>query len=884
MEKTREDEALVPHALTAEEVALKLNADLERGLTEEEASRRLEKYGPNVIRAKEVRFKALRIFLAEFANPFIIMLLIAAVVSYALSEMVDALTIFAIVILCAVLGFTQEYKAEKAVEALRKLTAPRAKVLRNGSVKEIPAEKVVVGDVLVLEEGDKVAADARLFECYSLETNEASLTGESRPAKKLLDPVDPSAPIPERRNMVFMGTYVVRGKGKAVVTATGMDTEFGKIAHLVQELGEEKTPLEVKLEKFAFKLGLIISVLCVAIFFLELLRWGFVMKVMVLSFEAAVALAVAAVPEALPAVIVATLAIGARELAKRGAIVRRLASSETMGSVTFVCADKTGTLTKGEMEVERIYANGRILSLVEVEIADEPTKEACLKTLLIGALCNDASLTEEGGVGDPTEVALLRSAQQFSISREEFPRVHEIPFSPERKMMTTVHKMPDRKLLVAVKGAPEVVLSRSKWAYFEGKVSPLTRGMREKVLKVNDELASEGLRVLAMAYKEIPEGSPLEEDVLERDLIFVGMQAMRDPPRPEAVEAVKLCKRAGIRSVMITGDHKLTAVAIAKELGIFKQGDLVLTGEDLERMSDEELESVVEKVTVYARVSPYHKLKIVEALKRRGHIVAMTGDGVNDAPALKKADIGVAMGIKGTDVSKEASDMILTDDNYATLISALIWGRAIFDDIRKYIRYLIACNIGEVIVIGSAVLAGLPLPLLPTQILWLNLVTDGPPAIALSFDPPEKDIADRPPRDPKAGIFHGMEKFVLVSTLIQVLTTLGVFLYGYFFLGDYKLATTLAFLQLALFELFVVWNCRSERRCVWRMGREAFANKIFVASTISMIALMLAIPYIPGLNVALHCSPLSFRDYALVLGTASTGLFFVLPELWMKRE
>ncbi len=885
------------HALTIEETIRKLGTDPGYGLKAEEAVNRIKKYGLNTISVGEVKFKALKLFLNQFRDVFVLMLVAAAVISFLLGEAVDAVTISSIVALVAVMGFVQGYRAEKALEALKILTAPVARVLRNGHVSNVSADQVTIGDVILLEEGDRIPADARLIECYSLRTDEASLTGESVPVEKTREPVKLETPVADRKNMVFTGTYVVRGRGKAVVTAVGMNTELGKIAGVMGKIKEEKTPLQKKLDNFASKLGKVIIGLCIIIFVFGLIDYGFSFKAVLNVFMAAVALAISAVPEALPAVVTITLALGAKELAKKNAVIRRLASAETLGSVTYVCADKTGTLTRGEMAVRKIYVNKKLLSLEKKEsslievVGDRRELEALKNLFLIGVLCSNVLTDGEILKGDPTEIALVEAAKKLKISKKEidreYVRLSEIPFSSERKRMTTIHKEPEGRIVAYMKGAPEVVIEKCKYILTEGEVKELNKEEKKNLLQVNENLASEGLRVLAMAYKPLLNWKPSlkNEDMekIEEGFVFVGMQGMLDPPRKEAVEAVKTCKRAGIKNVMVTGDHKLTAVAIAKELGILNQGDKVMTGKELDSLSDEELEKIVEEVKVYARVSPFHKLRIVEALKRKGHVVAVTGDGVNDAPALKRADIGVSMGIKGTDVSKEASDAVLLDDNYATLITALMWGRRIYDNIRKYIRFLISCNFDELLVIGLASLAKWPLPMLPVQILWINLVTDGPPAVSLAFDPPEKDVIERPPRNPEESIFHGMFLFMFISFISQSFGSLMLFMYGYFVLKSYETAVTMTFIQAALFELFVVWNCRSESCSVWRMGKKAFENKFFVVGTFASIALTIALPYIPILNSAFHCVKLTFTQFLITIATASTGLFLVLPELWIGK-
>ena len=889
------------HSLEVKEALRRLNTDKKVGLTKDEASQRLEKFGPNVLRGEKKR-RLLQLVIDQFKDAFVIMLLFACAASCIIGEATDAIMIAIIVVLATVIGFIQEYRSEKALEAMRKLTAPTARLIRDGEEAIVPSMEVVSGDIVLLEAGDRVPADARLFEIASLRTDEAPLTGESTPVEKSMGVLDAKTPVADRKNSVFMGTHTVFGHAKAVVTSTGMNTEFGKIAGAVQAMEAEKTPLKSKLDVFAKKLGAIIIGLCVVIFALEIVEHGVEVHALVEGFMTAIALAVSAVPEALPALVIVTLALGARDLARRNALVRKLSSAETLGSTTIICADKTGTLTKGEMTVRRLYANRQSVEVTGVGYESKGEfhlgggvtnpQEDHLKLLLrIGILCNNASYDGQKISGDPTEGALIVAATKAGIKKDaletQFPRVDEIPFSSERKRMTTIHTTPKGGKVAYIKGAPEVILEHCTHIFEDGKVKKLTKDKKKEVLKVNEKMATEALRILGMAYRELPDTmQQFTEKNVERDLTFVGLEGMIDPPREEAVKAVALCKQAGIKNVVITGDHKLTAIAIAKELGIMESGkrDIALTGPELDELSDEEYEKMVEDVVVYARVSPMHKLKIVDALKKKREIVAMTGDGVNDAPALKRADIGVAMGITGTDVSKEAADMVLADDNYATLVNAVRGGRTIYDNIRKYIRFLIACNFDELLVIGGWTLAGFPLPLLPIQILWINLVTDGPPAIALSVDPPAKGIMEKPPRDPEAGIFHGMFAFILVSFICQSLGSTICFAYGMFVLDSYEKAITMTFLQAALFELFVVWNCRSETHSVWRLGRSGLRNKFFVLSTIACIILTVSLPYIPVIGPAFYTVPLSIYEWAFVLFVASWGLWIVLPELFIRKK
>ena len=885
------------HSIGVEAAMEKLGSSPE-GLSHEEAHERLIDLGPNVL-AREKGLEIPKLILDQFKDAFVIMLLIAALLSYIVGERLDGTMIAIIVVLCAGIGFAQEYRSEKALEALKKLTAPIARVIRQGKEVTIPSDEVVPGDILVLEAGDRIPADSRLIEVVSLRTDEASLTGESTPVEKSISVLGPETSVADRNNSVFMGTHVVYGRGKAVVTFTGMNTEFGKVASAVQSIEEEKTPLKVKLDVFAKRLGTIIIALCAMIFVLEVIKHGIGPHALLEGFMTAIALAVSAVPEALPALVIVTLALGARQLAKRNALVRKLASAETLGSTTVICADKTGTLTKGEMTVRHIFTNNQYVQVTGVGYEPKgdfridgnsikPQEDDCLALLLrISILCNNASYDGQRIKGDPTEgalaVAALKAGMEKDRLEEGLPRIAEIPFSSERKRMSTVHTSPEGERIAFVKGAPEVILDRCLYVYERGEVKELSQDRKREILGVNEEMAAKALRVLAMAYRELPDTvQNLTEDI-EKDLIFVGLEGMIDPPREEAIKAVAVCKGAGIRNVMITGDHRSTALAVAKELGMMGESEAIaLTGAELDELKDEEFREIVSKVVVYARVSPMHKLRIVEALKERGEIVAMTGDGVNDAPALKRADIGVAMGITGTDVSREASDMVLADDNYATLVRAIEGGRAIVDNIRKYIRFLMSCNFDELLVIGGWTLAGFNLPMLPIQILWINLVTDGAPAIALSMDPPAEDIMKRKPRDPKAGIFQGMRGFMILSFICQSLGSSICYAYGLFALGSYEKATTMTFLQAALFELFVVWNCRSETRSIWRLGRDNFQNRFFVLGTIVCIALTLSLPYLPIIRTAFHLVPLSLSEWAIVLFLASWGLWVVLPELFAR--
>jgi Ca2+-transporting ATPase len=903
------------HAMGTEEVIQRLQTN-RNGLSEEEAERRLREFGYNELRERK-RVTPIRIFLNQFRDIFVIMLLIAIAIAVivalyettsagvegSIGDYTEAITIGAIVVLNAVVGFVQEFRSEKAMEAMKKMTAPKARVLRSGRELSIQAREVVPGDIVLLEAGDRAPADCRLLETVDLKTDEAVLTGESTPVKKEMGLVDEKTPVADRTNSIFMATHVIYGRGKGVITSTGMNTEFGKIAEMVQAVEEEETPLKQKLRGFAKKLGIIIVVVCIVIFALELYEI-FILGVtggpdaignIIDTFLVAVALAVSAVPEGLPAVVTISLALGARELAKRNAVIRKLASAETLGATTVICSDKTGTLTKGEMTVRRFYTNDKTINVTGVGYESkgdfllngsriDPKDNTNLALLLrAGVLCSNASYDGKGVIGDTTEGALIVAAAKAGMTKgnleQSYPRMREVPFTSERKRMTTVHRSPEGKIYAYVKGAPETVLERCDYILQNGREKKLTKQKHQSILRINEEMASEALRLLGLAYRELPEGvlEDFDEENVEMRLVFVGLVGMIDPPREEAKEANQLCQNAGIKTVMITGDHKLTAVAVAKELGMLKS-DVVLTGTELDSMSDEGFENVVEDVVVYARVSPEHKLRIVRALKKKGHIVAMTGDGVNDAPALKQSDIGVAMGITGTDVTREAADMVLADDNFATIVNAVEGGRSIYDNIRKFSFFLLRSNFDELLVIGTFALLGLELPLTPGMILWINLVTDGGPAIALSMDPPADDLMERKPRNPNEGILHGRIASILATFVTQFLGT-GVLFYVARYVLNEPLAEarSLAFVQATLQELIIVWNCRSEKHNAFRVGFTSNKFLLF-AVLISAIGTFL-VPYVGLFGTA----PLQLIDWAMVIPISLSG-FLILPEVFYGRK
>ncbi|MBL7160435.1 MAG: calcium-translocating P-type ATPase, PMCA-type [Candidatus Aenigmarchaeota archaeon] len=846
------------HTLKAQQIFKELKSS-ENGLAEAEARKRLQEQGPNEL-TKEKVINPIALFAGQFKNFLVIILLAAAFFSFGLGaeHFLDGTVILIIVILNATFGFVQEFRAGKAIEALKKLTSPESIVLRGGK-KKIPSRLLVPGDIVFLEEGSKVPADIRLLETANLQIDEASLTGESVPVSKSPEPLG-KAILAERRNMVFMGTHATYGRGNGVVVATGMETEIGKIAHLIQEAEPGKTPLQKQLGRFSKSLGILILVISVAVILGGILR-SYPAMDMVLT---GIALAVAAIPEGLPAVVTITLALGLRRLSGRNALVRRLPAVEALGSTSIICADKTGTLTRGEMAVRMFWTSGAPEEFLGKKAKDPHTK-LLLRT---GGLCNNASFDNGKLLGDPTEGAILQAALEGGASLN-FKRVEEIPFSSERKMMSTVNIV-DGKQIIFAKGAPEVLLGKCSHILRNGKEVKLGKKERREILQVNESFAKDALRVLGFAYKTVAGKAK------EKDLVFLGLMGMIDPPRSGVKKDVLVCKRAGIRTVMITGDHKNTAVAIAKEIGIYQEGDRVLTGEELDKLGEKEFRRVVEKVSVYARVNPSHKVRIVDAFKRKGDVVAMTGDGVNDAPALKRADIGVAMGIKGTDVAKEASDMILTDDNFSSIVSAVREGRGVYDNISHFIRYLLSSNIAEVLIIFLALLfffspGQFLIPLLAVQILWVNLVTDGLPALALGVDPPARGIMSRKPRPAKERLLSRQAlEFILFTGAIITAGTLWIFASE---LPNLAKAQTMAFSCLVMFEMFNVFNVRSR-------GVGFFSNRKLLLAVGGSILLQLLVVYLPPLQTAFGTVALSLGDWAKIILVSVT----ILVAMTIKRR
>jgi Ca2+-transporting ATPase len=902
-----------------DEVLTKLHTDAQNGLSEEEARARLKSYGKNELTV-EKPVPAWRKFLAQFQNVLVILLLIATLISAALwlyerqsALPYESMAIFAVVLLNAVMGYVQESRAEEAVAALRRMSAAHANVIRDGARKTVSANEVVPGDIILVEEGDTIPADARLIQSIALQTAEAALTGESLPVSKYTSSIRETVGLGDRNNMIFSGTVAVYGRGRAVVVETGMQTEMGRIAGLLKETRDEPTPLQKELARVGRLLGLIVIIIAVVmiatiILVEEVKGFSAIFDVLILG----VALAVAAVPEGLPAVVTAVLSLGVQRMASRNAIVRHLAAVETLGSANVIASDKTGTLTKNEMTVRAVVtASGRVsLSGTGYEPEGEINREAggaiddALRFELERALAaadraNNAVLEERDGLwkvqGDPTEGALIVAARKAGLEADEldarFRRVGEVPFSSERKLMTTIHTDAEKqeRLLVFTKGAPDVLLTRCTHELSGMESRPLTAERRAEILQANEELAGNALRTLGVAYRSLPKDALEADDVderVEQDLVFAGLIGMIDPPREEAKEAVRHAKSAGIRPIMITGDHPVTAAVIAQELGIADEGRAV-TGAELERLSEDSLAQTIKKGSVYARVNPEHKLRIVRALQREGSTVAMTGDGVNDAPALKTADIGVAMGITGTDVSKQAADMVLADDNFATIVAAVEEGRAIFSNIRKFLRYLLSSNIGEVMTMFFGVLlansiglraeeSAVVLPLLATQILWINLITDGAPALALGVDPGETDVMRKPPRAKSErvitrrmwmGIFFVGAVMALGTLLVLDASLPGGMIEGS---GSMRYAQTMAFTTLMMFQLFNVFNARSDERSAFS---GLFKNGWLWLAVLLSLLLHMTVIYIPFLQQAFSSESLSFEDWLWCAVVASSVLW-----------
>lgn len=870
------------HALSAEEAISRLGSGPE-GLGGDEAARRLAESGPNELQAAEP-ISRWTILLAQFNNVLIIILLIATSLSAFLGHGLEAAAIAVIVLFAVLLGFVQEYRAERSMEALQRMAAPTAAVVRGGAEVDVPARELVPGDVVVLHAGDKTPADGRLTTAVNLQVEESALTGESAPVEKRTEALaEADAAVADRSNMVFAGTTISYGRGRAVVVATAMDTQFGTIAGMLQAVKTDRTPLQENLDRVGSVLARASLVVVAMIVALGLFRGLPFFEMLIFG----IALAVAIVPEALPAVVTISLAIGVQRMVKRNALIRRLPAVETLGGTSVVCSDKTGTLTKDEMTVRRAYVDGQSWEVSgsgyepsgEFSLDGSVTapSEPLLRLLRAGALASDAYLVQEesGGrwtiKGDPTEGALEAVAAKAGLHKAEleqaYPRVDEIPFSSETKRMTTLHQTPEGGATAFSKGAPETILSACVSQWGEGGAAPLDAAGRERVLEEARSMAKGALRVLAAAYKD-----PATVESAEDELTFLGLVGMIDPPRPEAKAAIEKCERAGIKVVMITGDHPTTAEAVARELCIVKTGRLT-TGAELDTMSQADLEREVESIEVYSRVSPAHKLRVVDALKKRGRITAMTGDGVNDAPALKRADIGIAMGITGTDVTKEAAAMTLTDDNFASIVAAVEEARGIYANIKKYLMYLLSSNIGEVGLVAGASLFGLPLPLTAVQILTINLATDGLPALALAVDPPEEDLMQRAPRNVRDGIFsRPVVALMLVGGAWSTVINLGLFTWFQYSGRGVAAAMALTFVSLVLIQFAKAYSFRSERHTVLH---KPFANHWLNLSIVGEIAALLMIIYVPVLQEPFGTFALGAEDWLVVTGLALT----ILPVL-----
>lgn len=884
------DQTQVWHTLTVEATIQNLRSSPE-GLSNDEAAKRLAEYGPNELKATG-SISPWKILLDQFKNVLIIILLIATAISFFLGHGVEAIAITVIVLFAVLLGFIQEYRAERAIESLRQMAAPTATVIRAGIEIEVPARELVPGDVVLLVAGDNVPADLRLVESINLQVVEAPLTGESVPVEKHVEALDDAdLAVGDRKNMAYAGTSVTYGRARAIVILTGMHTEFGQIARMLESVETGRTPLQENLDKVGHKLAQAAFVVVALIVGLGLFRGQPFIEMFIFG----VALAVAVVPEALPAVVTISLALGVKRMVKRNALVRRLPAVETLGSTSFICSDKTGTLTRDEMTVRKIFMAGEMFEVSGsgyepqgiISTNGKPVEVSEPLKLLLGAaaLSSDARLTKDATEGrwqikgDPTEAALVVAAAKGGLVKvdleNQFPRVAEIPFTSETKRMTTLHKTPDGTVAFS-KGAPEVMLDCCV-RQIHGTDEPELQGAtRAEILNAAQEMASEALRVLAVAYK--PKANIKDA---ERDMIFLGLLGMIDPPREEARDAVKRCEEAGITVVMITGDHPLTARAVASELGLLN-GGRVFTGAELEITDDEEFKEEVEDIRVYARVSPAHKLRVVTALQANGEIVAMTGDGVNDAPALKKADIGIAMGITGTDVSKEASAMTLTDDNFASIVAAVEEGRGIFSNIKKYLMYLLSSNIGEIGLMAGASLAGLPLPLTAVQILYVNLATDGLPALALAVDPTEDDLMKRPPRNPRTGIFTKPVVFLMVvGGLWSTIINLGLFVWALNSGRGLPEAITMTFVSLVLIQFFKAYNFRSDRHSVLN---HPFANKWLNLAIVWELILLGFIIYVPFLQTTFGTFALPWEDWVIIILAAFTVSPVLELAKWVIRR
>ncbi|SMF87952.1 Ca2+-transporting ATPase [Paenibacillus uliginis N3/975] len=904
------------HQMDVDELQQVMRVHPQQGLTEEEAGERRKTSGLNEL-SEGKKISPFTLLLNQFKDFMVLVLLGATLVSGLLGEYLDAVTIIAIILINGVLGFVQEFRAERSLRALKQLSAPTSKVLRDGKVIHIAAKGLVPGDIILVESGDRIPADVRWLETSSCSVEESALTGESLPVNKHSEPIsEHDVPLGDLKNIGYMGTMVSRGTAKGMVVRTGMDTEMGKIADLIQNTESQETPLQHRLEQ----LGKILIGVSLALTVLVVVTGILHGQPAAGMFLAGVSLAVAAIPEGLPAIVTIALALGVQRMIKRKAIVRKLPSVETLGCASVICSDKTGTLTQNKMTVTRVWIGGRMLEvtgqgyepsgqiLKDGKSVELRTDQALRRLLQIGGLCNNAEIHESTSEetrskrkgkeeelqpvswelkGDPTEGALLTLSAKMGLSQgtlaASYQRDKEFPFDSERKLMSVIVSHQGGRLL-CTKGAPDVLLDACTYILWEGNVVPLTGTLRQKVLAANESMASSALRVLGMAYRDLRSyDKPESEREAECQLIFTGLAGMIDPPRREVRDAIATCRRAGIKTVMITGDHRTTAEAIASQLGIMPRNGHSMTGQELSRLDDKQLDAKVDQTYVYARVSPEHKLRIVKSLQRKGHVVAMTGDGVNDAPAIKASDIGIAMGITGTDVTKEASALVLSDDNFSTIVAAIEEGRSIYENIRKFIRYLLASNVGEILTMFFAMMMGLPLPLVPIQILWVNLVTDGLPAMALGVDQPEKDLMEHKPRGAKENIFARRLGWKIISRGVLIgLCTLGAFWLTLRTApdqaGQLAKAQTVAFATLVMAQLIHVFDCRSSRSI---FHRNPLQNKYLVLAVLSSVLLMLGVIYIEALQPIFKTVPLGLRDWAITLVGAGIPTFLMgVGSVW----
>ncbi|MBM7605025.1 Ca2+-transporting ATPase [Metabacillus crassostreae] len=853
------------YKISSNEVMEKLNVKQD-GLTDIEVKKRQEQYGLNEL-GEQHRKSTFMVFMEQFKDFLVIILIVAALLSAFLGKFESTIVILVVVMINAILGTVQHVKAEQSLNSLKNLSSPTAKVLRNGEKVEIPSKEIVVGDILYLDAGDYISADGRIIESHSLQVNESSLTGESISVLKTIEPiVEDDVSIGDKKNMAFSGSFVTYGRGVLVVTDIGQKTEIGKIANLMESAKEKKTPLQANLDNFGKKLAIAIIIIALIIFVIDIIRG----RTLIDSFMFAVALAVAAIPEALSSIVTIVLAFGTQKMAKENAIIRKLHAVESLGSISVICSDKTGTLTQNKMTVQQVFLDNKVKDQDQLEL-DNPFQKYFLEMQL---LCNDATTTNEKEIGDPTEIALVNYAEDsYNMDeaeiRRKYPRLKEVPFDSDRKLMSTVNKM-DGKSKLHTKGALDVLLDRVvKMETSEGIVD-FTNEHRKKIEEVNQSFSENGLRVLAFAYKEVNEASQISTED-EHDLIFVGLTAMMDPPREESKGAVERCIAAGIKPVMITGDHKITASAIAKQIGIFREGDKAVEGYELEKISDEELKNMVEDISVYARVSPEHKIRIVRAWQEKGNIVAMTGDGVNDGPALKQADIGIAMGITGTEVAKDASSMVLTDDNFSTIVKAVANGRSIYANIKNSIRFLLAGNTAGILSVLYATIGALPVPFAPVHLLFINLLTDSLPAIAIGLEPHNKHVMEEKPRDVTTPLLNKVfaSRLVVEGSLIAVATMIA------FHIGlttDALTASTMAFATLCLARLFHGFNARS-RQSIFKVG--LFSNLYLIAAVIIGVALLQLVLLVEPLQGVFEVASLTAEQFGYVYGLALMPLVLI---------